>query len=255
MATPPSQRRRPRASQSRNHFQPTDDIEVAEDTQVHDVISTYKKDQTQRKENLTRRPSNTASPARRRAFIDTQDDAVQITDFDTQDHQGFQHESQTAGRRTAGKRKQPANDDVSGDEGFADDTRDVDASQRRREAPRIQASPNKRVRIQDPPGGSTSGTARRRDEDSEVQTYDEQKQIMASQRELQPPQRMPRPNTGRVRWDSREELALEDMIKEYGCSWAHIKRLDENSDDPMFEGRDQVALKDKARNMKVAYIL
>jgi hypothetical protein len=269
MVSPSSQRGvngntgRPRFSQ-RDDFQPhQDEDEVAEDTQTMDVLSTYDKDRAQRKENLAGRSSGKIRAANRagrfvppQSIFATQEDAERITDFNTQGTQDEERRPQAASRKTSGKRKQQADSDVSGDEGFEQDTRQIDESQNRRNAPQL-ASPNKRVRIEEPTR-SASGIARRREEgradDPAVREYAEQKQIMKDQQALPASQRQPRPNLGRVRWSNSEEYALEQMITEHGCSWALIKDIDSKTDQH-FEGRDQVALKDKARNMKVAYIL
>ena len=47
-------------------------------------------------------------------------------------------------------------------------------------------------------------------------------------------------------WDEGEIAALTDYIKTYGCSWALIKKMDKGE---RLQGRGEVALKDKARNM------
>ena len=69
----------------------------------------------------------------------------------------------------------------------------------------------------------------------------------------------------RVRWTEEEENALIDYIERLGCSWAQIKREDgrwkaDRAGEADFNGpgflmnRDQVALKDKARNMRFDYM-
>ncbi|OBT81533.1 hypothetical protein VE02_09560 [Pseudogymnoascus sp. 03VT05] len=61
-----------------------------------------------------------------------------------------------------------------------------------------------------------------------------------------------RPTQNRTRWDPEEERMFQEMIAESGTCWAdllaigHARRI--------FKGRDQVALKDKARNMKVTFL-
>jgi hypothetical protein len=58
---------------------------------------------------------------------------------------------------------------------------------------------------------------------------------------------------GRERWTVEAELRLEDMVCEHGWSPAYIKGIDSEGDN-LFEGRDQVAIKDKARNMKITML-
>ena len=53
----------------------------------------------------------------------------------------------------------------------------------------------------------------------------------------------------RTPWSAADQERLIDLIVEYGCSWSFIQKRGGFEVD-----RDQVALKDKARNMKVAFI-
>jgi hypothetical protein len=64
-------------------------------------------------------------------------------------------------------------------------------------------------------------------------------------------------------WTQEEELRLVELIGEFGISWSTLKANDDGNLDPETESRsgpqilryrDQVALKDKARNMKVLYL-
>ena len=60
----------------------------------------------------------------------------------------------------------------------------------------------------------------------------------------------------RRQWDADETTRFIELIEAHGCSWSMLKRLDEDHEDgPRLEGRDQVALKDKARNMKMDYLM
>jgi hypothetical protein len=53
----------------------------------------------------------------------------------------------------------------------------------------------------------------------------------------------------RTKWSLADEQHLIDLIEQHGCSWALIQKFGN------FEmERDQVALKDKARNMKVTFL-
>jgi Myb-like DNA-binding domain len=53
-------------------------------------------------------------------------------------------------------------------------------------------------------------------------------------------------------WTESEEEALLSYIEEMGCAWAEIKREDNRIGQKLLN-RDQVALKDKARNMRFDY--
>lgn len=57
-------------------------------------------------------------------------------------------------------------------------------------------------------------------------------------------------------WTDDETNALLDLITQYGTSWARLKKEDGRDGKTEFLGdRDQVALKDKARNMKLDFLL
>ncbi|KAI0020610.1 hypothetical protein F4780DRAFT_355596 [Xylariomycetidae sp. FL0641] len=58
-----------------------------------------------------------------------------------------------------------------------------------------------------------------------------------------------RPPKRRVRWTAAEEQRLLDLIQTVGCRWSELEKAGgfENS-------RDQQAIRDKARNMKVEYL-
>lgn len=64
-----------------------------------------------------------------------------------------------------------------------------------------------------------------------------------------------RPVQRRRKWTTEEVERLLGLIEIYGTKWANIKKADEaHEDGPLLEGRDQVALKDKARNIKFDYL-
>ena len=64
---------------------------------------------------------------------------------------------------------------------------------------------------------------------------------------------VPKPPQSRNAWTSVETDMLHYLITEHGTSWAHLKNEDREQGH-VLEARDQVALKDKARNMKMDYL-
>lgn len=58
----------------------------------------------------------------------------------------------------------------------------------------------------------------------------------------------------RKRWTNEETAALITYIEELGTSWALISKTDADREAFLLQGRDQVALKDKARNLKFEYM-
>ena len=60
----------------------------------------------------------------------------------------------------------------------------------------------------------------------------------------------------RKAWTDQETEALMNLIEEHGTSWTLLKAIDshEQTGKHILKHRDQVALKDKARNMKLDYL-
>ncbi|KAI4251409.1 MAG: hypothetical protein L6R42_008399 [Xanthoria sp. 1 TBL-2021] len=65
----------------------------------------------------------------------------------------------------------------------------------------------------------------------------------------------PKRTQTRKPWSEEEINRLQELINEHGLSWSALKKMDAlHVDGPVLEDRDQVALKDKARNMKLDYL-
>lgn len=136
-------------------------------------------------------------------------------------------------------------EEESQDEGFQADTRQIDPSRRVPQVP--SANPAKRVRREEPePIQSSARHADIIDNLPVEQIVQTQARVITqhvglSQRKVQ----VRRP------WSRHDEELLIRYIGEYGCSWSYIAKL------PSWElMRDnmQVDLKDKARNLKVAFL-
>lgn len=225
---------------------------------AHDRLSQLNLYSKRNKENL-RRIHPPRPPAAPRSFIDPQTNAQRVQwSQETQPVTNAPRASQI--RR--GKRPVPADDEdpgeVSEDQGFEQDQRTVDVQRKRKEAPTasrrsaIVPSP-KRARFQERPRVDQQ-RLRSEEEDSLDATaarsqvpssnYREVNQISKNLSRLHPP----KPQS-RTKWSPLEEDQLISLIKLVGCSWSRIKRLDEERGN-ILALRDQVALKDKARNMK-----
>ena len=210
------------------------------------------------KENL-RRIQPPSPPAAPHSFIDPQTNAQRVQwSQETQLVTNAPRASQV--RR--GKRPVPADDEdlgeVSEDEGFEQDLRTVDIQRKRKAAPTtshrsvIVHSP-KRARFQERPRVEKQRLRSEEEDSLDAATarsqlpssnYREVNQISKNLSRLNPP----KPQR-RTKWSSLEEDQLISLIKVVGCSWSRIKRLDEERGNILVL-RDQVALKDKARNMK-----
>ena len=202
----------------------------------------------------------------KRRFIDPQPNAVRIT-FDSQESTADPEQRPFRPSQASGKRRRESmfvNDDDSDEDAFQDDQRSVDANARRQRIARA-ASPPKRQRIaatQEPerstqrvstnPGAagdkishpSSSAPARsgRTANVTEVNNFAKAQTMRAKAKVTQT----------RTPWSSEETEALIEYIKDEGCSWSAIMKADE--DRGILQGRDQVKLKDKARNIKMDFL-
>ena len=182
-------------------------------------------------------------------------------------------EDSQASKAKQASRKRAADDSDDGDDFQQDQT--VPSSSRRRAAPNAQPrdivresqSPRKRVKGFQSPDNSSSeeqaednsgiGSSRiqgqrqgesHASDDEEPRPDPSQAAEVARHRTFLASQvnRLPQ---RRVAWSQYDEEHLLDLIIAHGCSWSHIEKIAE------FEyPRDQVALKDKARNMKVKFL-
>jgi hypothetical protein len=152
------------------------------------------------------------------------------------------------------------------DEGFQESTRQPDENRRLRSVqrppkrPRLQAG---KEEVDDDPAASQE-LSRRQDEQLQASVLagaDEDNKAEASQPQStyqdvnrqakMATKRSTENNQKRVAWTESEENALLRYIAEYGSRWSQIMTVGR----PCFnDKRDQVALKDKARNMKVDYL-
>jgi len=257
-----------------------DDEEDAAAAMVEAPISTAQRMaeavelEEQNKENMRR--GQVAGPGvKSRAFIDAQQDAERVRWEDSQAPRVTTQEAEAS----TNLRKRPIpveheddaeedDDDVSEDEGFQQDTRKVDVAQRRRQAPTTQrrtaeaGTPEPQRRHAEP--GSSAKRQRQESDRTEEADDDEEEETPPVSRfkrsqALAKAANVTRHASGgngrkpREAWSEEATNALIEYIEEYGCVWAKIKEMDKASDN-LFEERDQVALKDRARNMKFTFM-
>ncbi|TID25411.1 chromatin binding [Venturia nashicola] len=235
-------------------------------TQGKELIKKYQAKRRQDKENRLSRP------ARPRAFIDPQEETERVVfDEETQEHQSQQVASKRPGSVSRGKRPAPVeadeNEDVSEDEGFQNDSRDIGNRSQRRQptsvAPRSNGHPNqpppKRAWTASQTTRSSNARAPRgpsldpeSEEDDEPDSTNH-KQVKAIARRNVALAKMGVEPRRRKAWTRAEEAQLQSLIADYGTSWTELKKMDE-ADGNILADRDQVALKDKARNMKMAFL-
>ena len=202
--------------------------------------------------------SNSARPA----FIDRQDNAVRVSPVSQAS------DIRSVERRPRGrppKRRRETSSVSESDEEFDTNDREVDTERRRAIKP-VQARRSKRARVdsgREEARNDAEEQARQGSQDaarSPSRTQVESPQGDTNQEPTSPP---PRRRTVSARgrqsrgWSEAEDARLVRLIEEHGISWAKIEN--ENLVQPEKEGearikdRNQVQLKDRARNLKIKF--
>ncbi|KAL4935729.1 hypothetical protein BDV06DRAFT_206379 [Aspergillus oleicola] len=162
--------------------------------------------------------------------------------------------------RVSRKRTRPSSDSdsESGSDIYDYDSRPVDLDRRRAEKPAQSQSRSKRQRVEAP------------EADADAHEVDDSNEPAS---EVEPPHPVPRrrqpaaidsapstpskyKSTAKRAWSEGEDNRLKRLMSEHGPSWATLVRQNttqpEQEGEVRIEGRDQVAFKDRARNMKIA---
>ncbi|KAL8807421.1 MAG: hypothetical protein Q9182_000760 [Xanthomendoza sp. 2 TL-2023] len=204
---------------------------------------------------------------RKGKFIDAQPGAERVA-WESQDPQSSLPSTsrQEAVQHTQDQDSE-SQSEPSEDEGFQQDKRQVTRTKKRNAAPRddganpLGSSPAKRARhVQErppPAEADTLGSTLERHDNlnepprpSQIEVYREVNSSAKHRVASQPK----KPQT-RTPWSEEETSRLQELIEEYGISWKLLKELDaEHARGAELKDRDQVALKDKARNMKMDYL-
>jgi hypothetical protein len=227
-----------------------------------------------------------------KSFVDPQDTAERVL-FDSQEYEQPVPERRVATTRRRGIRPTEVLESDEEDGDFQEDNRQIDVESRRRQKPpprprrqhnnddkealasQLNVPPSTQRTPRPKPSPITSPQIRRQqpaertlqqgrrpsqraqtgtpgseeqDRTGYARVKDEARAYSATMLEAKVQRRKP--------WTIEESDALIQGIEKYGCSWANIKAWDNAMDeeDRVLRHRDQVALKDKARNMKVDYL-
>lgn len=203
-------------------------------------------------------------------FHDPQPDATSV-EWDEESQRASQGAtSRRPGQVTKEKRRrdndieeEEEEDGVSQDEGFETDNRALPATARRHQTSPKRKRVEQRERVGSAefrPSVEPSASQDDRSRGLERDIRRTNSNIRSSAKA--PMSIRPKPMQQRRAWSRDEEDALIEYIETYGTGWADIKTMDngnwnestESWEGPLsLEGRDQVALKDKARNLRVAY--
>ena len=198
------------------------------------------------KENIVETQTDLQPPSGQRRLIDRQENATRV-DWDSQDT-GSNQNASPADLDEADEFQQqqaPAN---------ATSRRSLKTSNKRTatEPPRSQGPSPKKVRIQAANGARAQSIAQERQSTgpppSQVEEYLAANAAAKERKawQVKPPQ-------VRKGWTEEETERLLELIEEHGTSWALLKSEDFAAGN-VLDSRDQVALKDKARNMKLDFL-
>lgn len=226
-----------------------EDTAIARNAQTSDVFRTQREAESNKENVAEISESQHNQTAKKRSMYDRDPLAERISPVDWQDPDANGQESE-----------------ISSDEGFQHQAESSNAATRRRLKPatkrlasepaRQRRSPKKvRVRenvvadaldsrVDNPPDGQETEFPPSQAYEEYVRVNESAKQKMAVM--TKPPQR-------RSAWTSAETDMLYYLITEHGTSWKLLKDHDLEQG-YVLEARDQVALKDKARNMKMDYL-
>ncbi|BDD63410.1 hypothetical protein MAP00_008304 [Monascus purpureus] len=212
-----------------------------------------------------------ATEARRRAFIDRQENAYRVSPIS----QGVgSAERQRTNLQNPRKRSRAIfnyddddDDDDDDDNGFSVDDRNVDVVTKRSQKP--DQSQHKRQRLDD---NHTEGQFESQLQHSLERSTVPTQEPVNSRHQLPwqrvPAPRAPTPETGwlssrpqartQKRWSEAENQRLVLLIEKFGVQWARIKRQDDlcpaSDGGPKLSDRSQVQLKDRARNLVLSYL-
>lgn len=203
----------------------------------------------------TRRPP--LAP-RKLGIMDAQPDAQRVM-FDSQ-FQGMP-ESTRGTKRGFGETLDAEGDELeepSQDQGFQQDNRTFDVASRRAVKPARAPRRTKKARIAQAAQAINEAEQNFSQPEQATQdnsvprsTFDAYQQSKERAQEFQASQ--PKKVQVRKAWTDEETGLLLDLIEEHGTSWRLLKQIDLEND-YILKDRDQVALKDKARNMKLDFL-
>lgn len=227
-----------------------EDIAIRRNAQASDAYRTQREAESN-KENVAEIPgSQHTKTAKKRSIYDRDPLGEKVSPIDWPDSDPNDEQSE-----------------ISADEGFQVQAESSNAAMQRRLKPatkrpasepaRLQRQSPKKVRVQeaiDPHTLDGSADFARDEQETQVplsQAYDEYVRVNKSAKEKMAvvtklPQR-------RSAWTGAETDMLYYLITEHGTSWKLLKEQD-SEQGYVLEARDQVALKDKARNMKMDYL-
>ncbi|PWY67246.1 hypothetical protein BO94DRAFT_628895 [Aspergillus sclerotioniger CBS 115572] len=206
-------------------------------------------------------PRLDANHSSRPAFIDRQENAVRVSPVSQAS------DIRSVERRPRGrppKRRRETSSVSESDDEFDTNDRVVD-TERRRAAKPVQARQSKRARVDNGHEDGRDGVEEQRRQGSQdaarspARTQAESHQGSNQESTSPPPRRKTVSARGRQSrgWSEAEDTRLVRLIKEHGISWAKIENENlvqpEKAGETRIKDRNQVQLKDRARNLKIKF--
>ncbi|KAL9100002.1 MAG: hypothetical protein Q9163_004568 [Psora crenata] len=236
----------PEDDREEDAFQPQDAHDIIKRSEICDVRAQAESN----KENEAHHPALQLRGASTLHMIDRQPDAERVECRDSQEPSSTGHQSEMS--------------DLSQDVGFQESRQPPSVASRRTmrssverpasTAPMVDGRLEKRVRFQ---GNSTATRSRPAPASTVLQDRSSQpaqahiySQLNATAKEVVAAQ--PKKSQSRKPWSVQEVDAFFKLIRKCGVSYAQIKNVDGSNG--ILQARDQVALKDKARNMKMDFL-
>ncbi|KAL8943378.1 MAG: hypothetical protein Q9216_001087 [Gyalolechia sp. 2 TL-2023] len=203
---------------------------------------------------------------KRRRFLDHQENAERMN-WDTQESNpvSTRHSQQPRFNDTRAE-KHGEEDDSTSEDQYQQDTRQVPQPQRvglakrnpqrgatPRLSPKRARSSQNRQEATESGGVEESLHAHSKNNDpipSQVERY-----ALVNERAKQQTAVRPKKPQVRTPWSEEETERFLELVEEHGLSWSRLKEMDKlYADGPRLARRDQVALKDKARNIKLDWL-
>ena len=249
-------------------FQPqVDDNEpqmdpLAPEERIDSMLQVYYKSKDEEdKENRPQAYTTSTVPAKHRLFIDRQPNAEKIS-FESQAEASCASVGNSSSRRSRQNESDEEErvSDPSEDEGFQRDTRpNLTKSNltKRRVSASAPKSSTKRVQLEEDRGRTSSAdqeieAAVRQANGPPPMSNSQIYKVAQTQSRKVAAVHNPKRVQKRRAWTDDETEVFIDLIGEYGISWSLLKSMDAGN---ILIHRDQVALKDKARNMKVDFLM
>ncbi|GFF33333.1 hypothetical protein IFM58399_03506 [Aspergillus lentulus] len=220
------------------------------------------------------RPVQRSRLDRHQAFIDPQDNAERVSPISQEADLLSAARRRDASPASRKRARQGSEDEDASNDDFSDYGRALDPSRKRQEKAELQR--RKRQRLEEDHDESASQL--QQGLQASAQSREAQGQLEVVRRPETPPRTQQSPSRrwaktsdfgsnrtftpsqskGRQRWTPAEDARLIRLIGEHGCRWATIMRQNDaqaaEDGEVQIQGRDQVQLKDRARNLKIAFL-